>query len=99
MDVEEKKKLRDMREHIDNMQLAAENTTRNYLMARGWTNTSNTPGCYWMWEKEVIKGINADGSPRKIQVIVEEGFALNIQDHLDYMEELFEGLDGEDSDE
>jgi hypothetical protein len=30
-----------------------EEMQREYLRQRGWVETSQTPGCYWVWTKEV----------------------------------------------
>ncbi len=43
------------------------------LRAKGWKHTSSTPGCYWMWTRE-IGGIT---------YMVDLAVAIRIQRHLD----------------
>lgn len=56
-----------MMEAID----AAENNVgelrTKYLDKSGWEHTSSTPGCYWMWTKEIDGKqymLNSDGADR-----------------------------------
>jgi hypothetical protein len=46
---------------------------REYLTRSGWKDTSSTPGCYWMYEKEW------DGKT----FLVDVGTAFRIQSQLD----------------
>jgi hypothetical protein len=47
-----------------------------YLRSKGWRNTSKTPGCYWMWLREI------DG----VTYMVERDHAVRIQAHLENAE-------------
>lgn len=44
-----------------------------YLRSKGWKHTSSTPGCYWMWEREI--------GGRTL--LVELATAVRIQSHQD----------------
>jgi hypothetical protein len=50
-----------------------ETRVAEFLRGKGWTYTSNTPGSFWLWEREI-------GGRR---VLVEVDMAIAIQDHLD----------------
>lgn len=47
-----------------------------FLRFNGWKHTSSTPGCYWMWQKEI------DG----ILYCVDEDSAINVEYELDERE-------------
>lgn len=67
--------------NVDDVRSAREDLdteVAGFLRGKGWKHTSSTPGCYWMWEKEV------DGR----LLLVEESMALNIQSHLEQQEEV-----------
>lgn len=49
-----------------------------FLRSKGWNHTSSTPGCLWMWEREI------DGR----RVLVDKEHALSMQAHFDWLEEL-----------
>lgn len=44
-----------------------------FLRSAGWKSTSHTPGCFWLWEREI------DGR----RVLVDKDTALGIQESLD----------------
>lgn len=66
--------MRHTREAIEDARTELENVTRRYLLERGWNYTSQTPGCYWMWQKKLPDGRDA---------LVDQQMALNVQDWLD----------------
>jgi hypothetical protein len=47
-----------------------------YLREKGWKHTSDTPGSYWMWEREIGGRV----------YLVERATALRIQSHHDARE-------------
>jgi hypothetical protein len=47
---------------------------RKYLERRGWTYTSQTPGCFWMFQRTLPDGRT---------VLMSQGEALQLDDHLD----------------
>lgn len=44
-----------------------------FLRGRGWNHTSHTPGCLWLWEKDIAR----DGVTQR--VVVSDQTALAIE--------------------
>jgi hypothetical protein len=42
-----------MRDRIKDLQLQLDTAILGFLSRQGWTYTSNTPGHYWYWRKEI----------------------------------------------
>ena len=61
------------------------------LRAKGWTHTSSTPGCFWLWTKTVkwtthniIPGTKRFKKTKHAQLLmVDKDTALAMQGHLD----------------
>ena len=51
----------------------AERAQHNYLRKSGWDYTSDTPGCYWMWQKQIGERV----------VLVGTETAIGMQEALD----------------
>lgn len=66
--------MRHTREAIDDAQAALDDATRRFLLERGWNYTSQTPGSYWMWHKQIPDGRD---------LLVTQDMALSVQDWLD----------------
>ena len=43
-----------------------------YLRSHGWTQTSNTPGCLWLWQKQTPDGRT---------LLVDKDTAISMQSH------------------
>lgn len=57
-----------------------------WLRKRGWRSTSTTPGCYWMWQKELTNPPYSD-EPGKVRTfVVDQETAVRIEEHLQSME-------------
>ena len=37
---------------IERLRERANDLRDSWLRSRGWSHTSETPGCYWMWQRE-----------------------------------------------
>lgn len=56
-----------------------------YLRATGWTYTSDTPGCLWLWVKEAPKS-RRKGRPEGAVMMLDTETALSMQRHSDDIE-------------
>lgn len=70
-------------ERIEALESEKECVEIAWLNKRGWVYTSSTPGCYWMWQKE-ISGVCYS---------VYQKEAARIQEYLDREEVGGEGKD------
>ncbi len=63
------------------------------LREAGWKYTCDTPGSYWMWEKEIeiVTHTRAKGQPsetrRKVVALVDQETAVRLELHLNPPEE------------
>jgi hypothetical protein len=48
--------LLDELDAIEQIHEAATTRLHKLLRTRGWKYTSNTPGCFWLWEKQLSDG-------------------------------------------
>lgn len=65
-----------MMEAIDAAESKVGELRDRYLRKSGWNHTSSTPGCYWMWVKEI------EGRT----YMLDSSFADRMQRELDYRE-------------
>lgn len=56
-----------------------------YLRATGWTYTSNTPGCLWLWIKEAPPS-RRKGRANSATMMLDEGTAFAMQRSWDDIE-------------
>jgi hypothetical protein len=63
--------------------------TEAYLRSKGWKHTSSTPGCFWLWERELTivthgrPGTEFERTERKVTALMPLDTAVSIQRHLD----------------
>lgn len=63
--------------------------TEAYLRAKGWKHTSSTPGCFWLWERELTivthgrPGTEFERTERKVTALMSLDTAVSVQRHLD----------------
>lgn len=70
---------REMRSEIGNHLSEAEDLTVTYLRACGWRHTCSTPGCFWVWMRDVPEEIGRD---IKVAMFGNAQDALRFQDRL-----------------
>lgn len=57
---------------IEQARLELEQEENRYLRSHGWTETSDTPGCLWLWRKATPKGE---------VLLVDKSTAISMQAH------------------
>lgn len=60
-------------ESIESLKDEYEFAADDWLSQNGWHHTSSTPGCFWLWVKDLPDGT---------KVMVQKSMALSIQEHL-----------------
>ena len=60
-------------EKIEDAEMALGNRRDTFLRASGWTYTCETPGCFWMWQKELPDGR---------VILVDANRAVTLEEHL-----------------
>src|SRR6185503_10384889 len=66
-----------------------ERAEHEYLRATGWSNTSSTPGCLWLWQKATPAPRDerdAARSPAGRIMLLSTDTALSMQRHWDEIE-------------
>ena len=57
---------------IEDAAIALQSARERYLRSHGWTYTSDTPGCLWLWRKTTPKGET---------LLLSTDLALSMQQH------------------
>jgi hypothetical protein len=55
-----RRELHEMRVAVGDHKMSSEDAREKYLRACGWQYTCQTPGCYWMWLREVPQVLGKD---------------------------------------
>lgn len=63
-----------------------ERVQHEYLRATGWTYTSDTPGCLWLWQKETPESRRKKGAPAGRVMLLDTDTAFAMQRHWDDIE-------------
>lgn len=53
-----------------------------FLRKKGWEHSSSTPGCYWLWSKE-LTWTNLAGQKVTRYVLTDKATALSLQSAMD----------------
>lgn len=87
MTLKESKRRVALIDAIRDAENAVERAEHEYLRATGWTYTSETPGCLWLWQKECPKPRDPRSkTPAGRLMLLGTKTAVSMQRHWDDIE-------------
>lgn len=65
----------------------------DHLRKKGWTHTSATPGCFWLWMRTIPPGAGTRAVPEGTVILADQEMALALQLRIDDMLDVGEADD------